>query len=175
VQENDLLLTIAEVAVAFVGFSSLVSILGRRTSRDDPRLDAIRMRGLIESSLLVVAFSLTPPILNQYKMSAPALWRISGFLFAAAGGVLLLLELRRASQLIPVLREEGTPYRAWIAIPMMGTVAVGIALLLIVAFGALQAFATALYVTALGLFLLRSGFAFALVLVSLLGPDDSQP
>jgi len=60
VQENDLLLTIAEVAVAFVGFSSLVSLLGRRTSRDDPRLDAIRMRGLIESSLLVVAFSLTP-------------------------------------------------------------------------------------------------------------------
>jgi len=57
----------------------------------------------------------------------------------------------------------------------MGPVAVGIALLLFVAFGALQAFATACYVTALGLFLLRGGFAFALVLISLLGPDDSEP
>ncbi len=43
------------VAVAFAGFASLVSILGRRSSRDDPRINAVRMRSMILYSLLVVA------------------------------------------------------------------------------------------------------------------------
>ena len=35
--ESDVLLTIAEVAVAFAGFASLVGVLGQRSSADDPR------------------------------------------------------------------------------------------------------------------------------------------
>jgi hypothetical protein len=174
-EEKDLLLTMAEVAVAFVGFSSLVSILGRRGSTDDPRLDAIRMRGLIESSLLVVAFSLVPSILHHYEVSALARWRLSSALFATAAGALSYLELRRASKLVASLREEGTPYRTWIGIPMLGTVAVGIGLLAVIALGGLHTSAAPIYLTALGLFLFRGGFAFALVLISLLGRSDSAP
>ena len=61
--ESDLLFTIAEVAVAFVGFASLVAILGQRSSKDDPRMISARMRGMVLFSLLAVAFSLLPAIL----------------------------------------------------------------------------------------------------------------
>jgi hypothetical protein len=40
-EESDLLLTIAEVAVALAGFSGFVSVLGQRWSRGDQRLAAI--------------------------------------------------------------------------------------------------------------------------------------
>ena len=57
-QDSDLLLTFAEVAVAFAGFASLVSILGQRSSPDDLRATSVRMRAMILYSLLVVGFSL---------------------------------------------------------------------------------------------------------------------
>lgn len=172
-EEHGILFTLAEVAVAFVGFSSLVSILGRTRSRDDPRLDAIRMRGLIESSLLVVGGSLLPPILSLYPLSPQAVWRGAAFLFFAAGVTLSVLELLRARRLVAELREDDTPFRAWVGIPMMGTVLAALAVSAGVASG-LLASGAALYVTALGLFLVRAGFAFALVLISLLGRRESN-
>ncbi len=57
--ESDVLLTIAEVAVAFAGFASLVGVLGQRSSADDPRVIGLRMRGMLLSSLMVVAFSIS--------------------------------------------------------------------------------------------------------------------
>ena len=75
-QDSDLLLTISEVAVAFAGFASLVSVLGQRSSRDDVRVSSIRMRAMVLYSLLVVAFSLLPFVLNRYGLSEVAVWRV---------------------------------------------------------------------------------------------------
>ena len=72
--ESDVLLTIAEVAVAFAGFASLVGVLGQRTSADDPRVIGVRMRGMLLSSLMVVAFSLFPILLAGYGASPDLLW-----------------------------------------------------------------------------------------------------
>ena len=52
--EADYLIVCAEIAAAFVGFASVVGVLGQRTSRDDPSLDAFRLRGMLEAGLLVV-------------------------------------------------------------------------------------------------------------------------
>ena len=43
--ESEVLFIIAEVAVAFAGFASLVGVLGQKVSRDDPRVLGTRMRG----------------------------------------------------------------------------------------------------------------------------------
>lgn len=52
--EVDILLTTAEVAVAFAGFASLVTILGRRSAHVDPRITELRFRGMLTNSLLVI-------------------------------------------------------------------------------------------------------------------------
>ena len=83
-QNADLLLTIAEVAVAFAGFASLVSILGRRASRDPPIVQAARLRALIVSGLMVVAFAFVPFLPHRMGLSDPSVWRLSSALFAAA-------------------------------------------------------------------------------------------
>ena len=92
---SDLLLSIAEVAVAFAGFASLVSILGRRSSRDSPVVQAARLRGLIISSLIVVAFAFFPfgSAASVYLMSLLLFLALAGFMFAN-----LLLSFLAASE-----------------------------------------------------------------------------
>ena len=82
-QDAEFLFIIAEVAVAFAGFASIVAVLGQRSTRDHPRLDASRLRGLLECSLVVVAFSLFPYAATRFFANDPAAWRLSGGLFAA--------------------------------------------------------------------------------------------
>ena len=46
-QDRDLLLTSAEVAVTFAGFASLVTVFGSRSSRDGAQIDANRLRTML--------------------------------------------------------------------------------------------------------------------------------
>jgi hypothetical protein len=75
VERADLLLTTAEIAIAFAGFASIVSVLGRGRSSDDSRLDALRLRAMLESALTVVVFALAPFIPNAFGLSDVALCR----------------------------------------------------------------------------------------------------
>ena len=82
--------------MAFAGFASIVAVLGQRKTRDHPRTDAFRIRGLLESSLVVVAFSLLPYVLARIFSHELSAWRLSSGLFAMAGGVSFLsIVLRR--------------------------------------------------------------------------------
>ena len=67
VLDADHLFTVAEVGIALAGFSTLVAVLGVRSGRADPRLDAVRLQIMLESSLFVVAFSLFPLIPSMYE------------------------------------------------------------------------------------------------------------
>ena len=86
-ENGGILLTIAEVAVAFAGFASIVSVLGRRSSDTPEHINALRMRAMILSSLLAVAFSILPFLLHSYGLAGAALWRTSSvfLLFASTG------------------------------------------------------------------------------------------
>jgi len=75
VSESDILLTLAEVSVAFAGFASLVGVLGQRASVADPRVIGLRMRGMLLGSLLVVGFSIFPILLDLYGASMTLTWR----------------------------------------------------------------------------------------------------
>ena len=52
---SESLSLVAELAIALAGFASLVAIIGRRQARDDATMDAIRLRGMLESSLVAAA------------------------------------------------------------------------------------------------------------------------
>ncbi len=167
--ESDVLLTIAEVAVAFAGFASLVGVLGQRSSADDPRVIGLRMRAMLLSSLMVVAFSIFPIILTRYGASPDLTWRTSSLaLFAVMACYYvwfwaILRGLRRSD--IPLTR-----FQTRVIVPTLFlTMLCLVALLLVNSFLATPA----VYLTALGLLLFQSGFAFCLIVFSFLPPVET--
>ena len=177
--ESDVLLTLAEVAVAFAGFASLVGVLGQRTSADDPLVIGVRMRGMLLSSLLVVAFSIFPILLGRFGASPELTWRASSLVLLAATASYYVWFLRAVSALgrtkIPT-----TNFQLKVIIPILLLLALSLGTLLV----ANGFFATpAVYLTALALLLFQSGFAFCLIVFSFLprvegrgrpGPDGGD-
>ncbi len=164
---TELVLTIAEVAVAFAGFSGLVGILGRSGSRDSDVAQAFRLRGVILTSLLVVAFSLVPFVAHGLGLRVVAAWRISSVLFFLAGGgisVYALVEIRRAlraqSPMPPALRPRlaGSFGPAILAEASLAAIAIGLV-------GPRE---SGFYVAALCLYLFAGGFIFVEMLFSYL-------
>jgi hypothetical protein len=92
---TDHLLTVGEIAVTLAGFSALVAILGGRRGRSEPRVDALRLRTMLEASLLVLAFSLFPLIPSKLGATPALSWRISAAAFLAVDLVETVFSLRR--------------------------------------------------------------------------------
>lgn len=173
--ESEVLLTIAEVAVAFAGFASLVGILGQGTSADDPRVIGVRMRGMLLSSLMVVGFSIFPILLARYGLSVDVIWTASSLVLLAATAFYYVWFLG-ALQALGRAEIPTTTFQRRVIIPTLLLVAASLAALLV----ANVFLATpAVYLTALALVLFQSGFAFCLIVFSFLprveasggGPD----
>jgi hypothetical protein len=164
VPETDTLLTVAEVAVAFAGFASLVSILGRGTSDADPRILSVRMRAMLISSLLVVGFSLVPVIMHGYGMPTHNSWVVSSVLLLVTN----LVYYWWLQQAILTLGRAGlTPsaFQRAVIIPTLLLKLLAVSFLLLAhVFVAMPA----IYLTARALLLLQSGFAFCLIVFSFL-------
>lgn len=172
-QDWDLLLTLAEVAVAFAGFASLVSVLGRRRARDEPHINSIRMRAMVLYSLIVIAFSLLPFVLHRWEVGEPAIWRGLSAPFAGAVGVTaawLVRQVRYARSLnVPTRR----PILRIVVVPI-GTLVAAALLLGANATVLGPSVVSAVYLTGLGMLLFLAGFAFALVIFSFLGHIESE-
>ena len=161
--ESELLLTFAEVAVAFAGFASLVGILGRRTSSDHSLVLATRMRAMLVTSLLVTAFALLPLVISRYGGTGDSTWLISAvaMLVAVAGYMAWILITFRA-----LGREiSRNRFQRRIILPVLGATFLGLSVLCVlnVVLGS-----AALYISALMLLLAQGGFAFSLIVFSFL-------
>ncbi len=97
--ESELLLTISELSVAFAGFASLASILGRRMSKDDPRLDAGRLLNMLTVSLSLTVLALVPFLPMLLEWSLRWTWGASGTVGVATMAVVSPSIVRRASQM----------------------------------------------------------------------------
>jgi hypothetical protein len=97
--ESELLLTISELSVAFAGFASLASILGRRFSKDDPRLDAGRLLNMLTASLAITVLALVPFLPMLLEWSPRWVWGASGVMGLAAIGSLSPTVIRRTRQM----------------------------------------------------------------------------
>ena len=167
-KEAELLLTTAEVAVAFAGFASLVSFLGRRFGRDDPRIDAVRLRGMLEISLITVAFALFPFVPGKFGTSQIAVWQISSAAFALSSIASFPFTLLRARRLF---RAGFRPSRFITGFVTVVVFLADTALLL----NALRFFpeaAAAVYFAALYANLSVAGLLFYRVITSLLIPPE---
>lgn len=168
--EADILLTVAEVAVAFAGFASLVSILGRGTALADPKVLSLRMRAMLISSLLVVGYAFVPVIFDAYGASPDIAWQGSSLLLLVA----TLSYYGWLQGAISTLGRAGltpTPFQRRVIVPVLLLTLVAVSLLLLA--NAVVAM-PAVYMTALGLLLFQSGFAFTLIVFSFLPPIRSE-
>lgn len=86
-EDRETLFTIAEVAVAFVGFASLVSVLGSRAGRDNPRIDATRLRIMLFTSLSAISLCFFPVLFFRLGLSPSSTWRLSGVALLMGVGV----------------------------------------------------------------------------------------
>jgi hypothetical protein len=164
VAESEVLLTIAEVAVAFAGFASLVGILGQGTSADDPRVIGVRMRGMLLSSLMVVAFSIFPILLARYGAGLEVIWKASSVVLLAATASYYVW-FWAALQTLGQAEIPMTRFQRRVVVPILILTPITLAPLL----AANVFLATpAIYLTALALLLFQSGFAFCLIVFSYL-------
>ena len=159
----DFLFVTAEIAAAFVGFASVVAILGQRVTRDAPSLDAFRLRGMVQIGLFVVLSALLPYLLHSAGFVGAALWRISSALVSVAGVALLIdtiVMIRRVALV--------SPTRTWVGL-LAGALVAATPLLLVLAALGIPPNPVSSYLVALYLYLLVTALGLFRIVTSLLG------
>ena len=155
------LIAIAEVAVAFAGFSALAGVISGSTTKS-AIFDLERLRTVVFTSLLAVGCALIPVVVNEFVESQVALWQISSAIAFVLNLAVLINAIRTggASQ----LHQEDKIY-TWagygIEVPIEITVIAG-ALNLFPKYGA------GLYLAFLLLLLFQSGLVFLLLITSII-------
>lgn len=172
-EEDDMtgesaLLTIAEVAVAFAGFASVVTVFRRRDDEGWPGQDLIRFQLMITTSLAVVFFALLPFAVHFFEASEHATWAGSSFALASFMIVLMLTAGRRV---IALTRDAAlNPHIS------LSFIALGILIALAQAlngFGLLFDRSLGPYFVGLLYLLVISGFSFARMLPTGFGADSN--
>jgi len=82
--ESELLLTVAEISVAFAGFASIASIFGRRSGHDDARVDSGRLLNMLTTSLTVTGLALLPFVFILMGLRDRWVWGAAGLFGVAA-------------------------------------------------------------------------------------------
>jgi hypothetical protein len=90
---NDVLIVIAEVGIAFAGFSSIVAIFVRRETGGWTREDILRLWQLLVYSLGAVFFALFPLALFYCGLAGSSIWVASSAVLGAFMAVNLALSL----------------------------------------------------------------------------------
>ena len=167
VDASNFLIGIAEVGAAFVGFSSIVAIFGRRPDGGWAPTDRIRVRNLVEQALAVAILGFLPLALSRLNISESNTWAISSVVLGAFLSLALALWIIRAR----VLRKLAS-LRIWMA--AVGLVSLGAALFLQVlnVSGWIFDNESGPYITGLLLILFLAGLQFALLVFGRLGSTD---
>lgn len=104
-QGSDVLTILAEIFVAFAGFTGIVAALGQRSEGKWRPVDAIRFRALLETSLAGLVFSVTPYGFHYFGVVEAITWSFGSFLVA----VYVVSALLRATQKQKELRATKDP------------------------------------------------------------------
>ena len=98
--------------MALAGFSSLVGVIGSRSGRSHPHIDALRLRVMLQTSLAVALFALVPFIPSKFGASDLVVWRLSASAFLVAEAGLLLVLLRQYRSVADLLEPADRRYEA---------------------------------------------------------------
>jgi len=101
-EHQDILLTYAEVAAAFAGFSAIVSSFAENRRSKNLRINHYRIKVMIEYSLCVVIFAFLPTLLVLFFEMEDAAWRLSSAVLIVVWGIIALLSATRARAVLGV-------------------------------------------------------------------------
>jgi hypothetical protein len=155
-----------QIAIALAGFASLVSVIGAREGGDPPMLDANRLRNLVDTSLLVVVFSLLPTVFVTLVGDVPGVWRAASALYALCLLIWGVVAWRRQHR----LRRAGIRVRRRWALVLWICHGIGTATLGLGAAGWASRPASGLYALGLMFNLIGACLIFVLVIGSILIP-----
>ena len=96
-QPDDLLLTIAEVSIAYVGFASIVAVLSSRAGGWEAQ-DRITFRAMVEVGFVLVLLSFIPHTLASAGVPEELVWPTAsaiGVTVTASMSVRRVIQLRR--------------------------------------------------------------------------------
>jgi len=83
-QLHDLLMTIAQVAATFAGFSGIIGVYRRGVSLADSEMGALQVRGVAEMSVTVTGLALLPFMPDAFGIAEGLSWRLCSGVFSAA-------------------------------------------------------------------------------------------
>lgn len=163
----DVLLTVAEVAVAFAGFASLSAIIANQFAGERLEVATGRLRILLGSSLTTIAVAFIPIVLIAFGISEDRVWQLSSIL------VLVIL----ASSSVGTIRRVQVMSR----LPDFNRVAgVFMLMLTLLNFGALMLAASGIasffevYLLAICAQLTTCGIMFALLVLTILTARERE-
>lgn len=160
---NEKLSTFAEVGVAIAGFSGVVAALGRNSFDSWPLAKRRIMALLLETSGLVVAFSIVPLVLEELQFSERVLWRTSAGLYVAAHLGHAVILARRGTRLVSHLTlVRARWYAAAVPVLLLQGVSVVVGGLVLL---------KSVYLLALTWHVLGSAVAFAILLTGRFDQD----
>ena len=168
---TDVLLGIAEIAVAFAGFAGLAGVMGRHFAPGDPYVRGARLRGLVEDALIAVAFSILPFVVERLGPSGEALWRVSSLIFGtcwATAGLMVIIRHGRAA-------EAGTSAIPHLRNPVFQILFFGSTALFLNSAGVFGSRADAVYLAALCATLCVSGILFLRLMSPVGTPTAASP
>jgi hypothetical protein len=167
IQEHDLLLVIAQLAVAFAGFASLASALGDRGGDDGRRVDAGRLTNMLVTSLCTTMLAFVPFLPSLFGVADDLAWRASAGVAFLAMAVVAPGILARTKRMKVYASFNATTNA--VNVGLAGVAAAGFALS---AFGLPPSNPAATFIAALLVLLGICAILFLRVIVSLLSAHD---
>lgn len=173
-QEIDVLLAVAQIGIAIAGFASIATVVGHAKQGTDPRVNSIRLRGLLDTSLSVMLLALVAIVFLETEKLSDRAWQLSSVV-----GLLTTAGLGRAiiKRSVSVRQLPGYNHSvAGVLYAIFGAVVVAF---LVNSSGFLSELGYPIYLSALVLILTICCVWFVLVIISLLArlaedPDNSS-
>ena len=170
-EHSDILLTLAEVAVAFVGFAGIASVFARGLDQVPNAVVAVRLRGMVDTGLTACFAAVLPLVVASYPLSASATWRLSSLGFAGLFSLVWVVAQARLRRMTKAGVDWGSPlYRR----TLWGVWVTTMTLLLANASGLSKGLEGPLYLTALLVTMVLAGTLFIRVLLILVPADSPR-
>jgi hypothetical protein len=113
---EGLLTTIAEVAVAYVGFASIVAVIQSARAEEWLAEDRLIFRAMIEVSFATLLLSFLPGAVALLGLAEPTTWGVASALGLGSGVALLVRRLLLVRRHLARVPRVG----AWFFVPMSG-------------------------------------------------------
>jgi len=97
--DKDVLIVLAEIAVALAGFSALIGVLSSRRDPIDLKVNALRLQVMLETCFMIVVVALVPIIFDKFGVDRDLVWRAASAAFLCIAIPFELVARRRTKDI----------------------------------------------------------------------------